>query len=149
VETIDLFDSFIGPVSMQPCCLRAGLYAEINNGDDMVLLEEWYSREDLERHIFSDNSQKILAEMDVTEEKMGISFHTVSSTPGFELLKRSRKRHPTHPGAGDGIARPQGKREGRSLWEIVRIGPWLLAFDDFPVKQIGLQFCWGEISRGR
>ena len=111
VEAIDLFDSFIGPVSMQPCCLRTGLYAEINDGDDMVLLEEWYSREDLERHILSDNSQKILADMDLTEEKTGFSFHTVSSTLGFELLKRPRKRHPTHPRAGEGIARPPGKRD--------------------------------------
>ena len=52
VEAIDLFDSFIGPVSVQPCCLGTGLYAEINNGDDMVLLEEWYSRHGLERPIF-------------------------------------------------------------------------------------------------
>ena len=113
VEAIDPFDSFIGPVSMQPCCLRTGFYAEINNGDDMVLLEEWYSRDDLERHIFSDNSQKILADMDLTEEKTGISFHTVSSTLGFDLLKRPRKRHPPHPGAGEGIDRPPGKREGK------------------------------------
>ena len=113
VEAIDLFDSFIGPVSMQPCCLRTGFYAEINNGDDMVLLEEWYSRDDLECRIFSDNSQKILADMDLTEEKTGISFHTVSSTLGFDLLKRPRKRHPPHPGAGEGIARPPRKRDGK------------------------------------
>jgi hypothetical protein len=42
---------------------------EINNSDDMLLLEEWYSRHGLERPIFWDNSQKIPADMEVTEEK--------------------------------------------------------------------------------
>ena len=69
IEAIGLFDSFIAPVSIQSWCLRTCSYVEINNGDDMLLLEEWYSRHGLERPIFWDNSQKIPADMEVTEEK--------------------------------------------------------------------------------
>ena len=142
VEAIDLFDSFIGPVSMQPCCLRTGFYAEINNGDDMVLLEEWYSREDLERHIFSDNSQKILADMDLTEgRKRESAFIRFFRLWGSNCSKGPGKDTPRILGRGRGSLVLRAKGRERSLCEVVRIGPWLLAFDDFPVKQIGLQFC--------
>ena len=86
-DVIDIFDSFIGPVSVQPGCVSAKLYAEINNDDDLILLEEWDSQKNLERHIRSDDFHKFLAVMDMAKEQPEISFHTVSSTQGFELLE--------------------------------------------------------------
>ena len=87
---ISLFESFIGPVSVQPGCLSIDLY--INSKDDkLLLIEEWDSHANLERHIRSDNFRKILALIDMADERPEISFRTVSSIEGFELVEKLRE----------------------------------------------------------
>jgi quinol monooxygenase YgiN len=92
VDAIELFDSISGPVSVQPGCLRVGVYAEINNDDDMVLIEEWQSQKDLERHLNSHDFQKILAVMDLADVKPDLRFLKVSSERGLALLESIRRK---------------------------------------------------------
>lgn len=91
-NALDLFESFIGPVLVQPGCINASLYSDINNDDDLVLLEEWKSKRDLERHILSDDFQIFLAIMELADELPEISFHVISSSMGMELIKRVREK---------------------------------------------------------
>jgi hypothetical protein len=46
---------------------------------------------ELERHIASDEFRKIMAMIDMAVELPEISFHTVSSTIGFELVEKIRE----------------------------------------------------------
>jgi len=89
-DVISLFDSFIDPVSVQPGCLSVNLYSNINN-DDLLLIEEWDSHTNLERHIRSDNFRKILAVIDMADERPEITFRAVSSTEGLELVEKLRE----------------------------------------------------------
>ena len=89
-DVISLFDSFIDPVSVQPGCLSVNLYSNTNN-DDLLLIEEWDSHMNLERHIRSDNFRKILAVIDMADERPEITFRAVSSTEGLELVEKLRE----------------------------------------------------------
>ena len=89
-EIIDIIDSFVGPVSAEPGCTSIKLFAEISNDDDLILISEWNSLSELERHILSDDFIKILTVMDLADEQPEITFHEVSSTFGFEFVERLR-----------------------------------------------------------
>jgi quinol monooxygenase YgiN len=88
-EAVELFNTFIGPVLVMPGLIGAGFYDEVE-GDEMVLMEEWRSQKDMERHLCSEEFKNVLAVMDFAEEQPEIHFHTVSSTRGLEWLKQLR-----------------------------------------------------------
>jgi hypothetical protein len=56
-----------------------------------ALLSAWESRESLQKHIRSNDFQKILDIIDLAKEPPEIKFRTVSSIKGFELVKELRK----------------------------------------------------------
>jgi quinol monooxygenase YgiN len=89
-EVIDIIDSYVGPVSVQPGCAGMKLFAGISNDNDLILISEWNSLTELERHILSDDFIKILTVMDLAYEQPEITFHEVSSTFGFEFVERLR-----------------------------------------------------------
>ncbi len=92
-DIINTFDSFVGPVSVQPGCLSVKLYSEVNNNNEKLLLMEiWNSRTDLDRYVRSDEFRKILAMLDMADEQPEITFHTISSTEGFGLVERLRSK---------------------------------------------------------
>jgi quinol monooxygenase YgiN len=93
-EIINTFDYFVGPVSVQPGCLSVKLYSEVNtNNGKLLLVEIWNSQTNLNRHIRSDEFRKILAIMDIAKEHPEIKFHTISSTEGFDLVERLRRKN--------------------------------------------------------
>ncbi len=90
IEAINTIKSIIEPTMVLPGCQSCKLYCDVENDDQMVLLEEWHSQEDLERHIRSDDFRNILAVMDLGSEPPIPDFHTVSSTAGMELIDKIR-----------------------------------------------------------
>jgi quinol monooxygenase YgiN len=90
IDAINTIRSMIGPTTALPGCRCCKLYCDVENDDQMILLEEWHSQEDLERHIRSDDFRYILAVMDLGSEPPDLAFHTVSSTAGMELIETLR-----------------------------------------------------------
>jgi quinol monooxygenase YgiN len=91
-DVISLFDSLVGPLSVKPGCIRVALLSDVNVHEDLLLLEEWQSRTDLEKHIRSDEFRKILAVMDLADESPKTRFYHVSSTEGFEVIEKARDK---------------------------------------------------------
>lgn len=91
-EVISIFDSLVGPISVQPGCIRINLYSDIKQNDDFVLLEEWTSRDEIVKHIRSAEFLKILAIMDLASESPEIFFNTVTSIEGFELIEKIKEK---------------------------------------------------------
>ena len=90
-NAIGIFETIAGSISVKPGCKRAILCSDVNNDDDLVLIEEWDSMEEIENHIGSDEFRKIMAIMDMAVKPPEISFHSVSSTTGFELVEKVRE----------------------------------------------------------
>lgn len=91
-DVISLFDSLVGPLSVKPGCIRVALLSDVNVHEDLLLMEEWQSRKDLEKHIRSDEFRKILAVMDLANESPKTRFYHVSSTEGFEVIEKARDK---------------------------------------------------------
>jgi len=89
-NVVNVFDTIAGSTSVKPGCKKVKLYSDVNNDDDIILIEEWITKAELEQHIASDEFRKIMAIMDMAIEPPEISFHTVSSVDGFELVEKIR-----------------------------------------------------------
>jgi quinol monooxygenase YgiN len=75
------------PARVERGCLSYRLYEDVENRNAFVLLEEWATQEDLERHISKDNQRRLLALMDLLSEKPELRFNTVSHTAGMDLME--------------------------------------------------------------
>jgi quinol monooxygenase YgiN len=91
-DLISIFDTVAGSTSVKPGCKMVKLESDVHDDDDLFLIEEWESMSELERHIASDEFRKIMAMIDMAVELPEISFHTVSSTMGFELVEKIREK---------------------------------------------------------
>lgn len=90
-DVANIFNTIAGSTSVKPGCKKVQLYSDINYDDNILLIEEWLSKAELERHIRSDDFRKIMAIMDMAIEPPEISFNTVSSTMGFEFVEKIRE----------------------------------------------------------
>jgi len=74
------------PARVERGCLSYRLYKDVENRNAFVLLEEWATQEDLERHISKDNQGRLLALMDLLSEQPEWRFNIVSHPAGMELI---------------------------------------------------------------
>jgi len=88
LNVLKTIHSMIGPTSVQSGCLCCNFYSSTQNDDELILIQKWESHEKLERHIRSDEFRKILAAMETVIEPPEITFLTVASTEGMELVER-------------------------------------------------------------
>ncbi|MCP4397904.1 MAG: antibiotic biosynthesis monooxygenase [bacterium] len=83
--------SVLGPTQVQPGCISCRVYdKDVEDEDALILLEEWKTQEDLDRHLRSDDYRRILAAMELASQAPEITFNTVSQTQGMEVIHAVR-----------------------------------------------------------
>ncbi len=90
----DLLETMMGmlePARVERGCLSYRLYEDVENRNTFVLLEEWETQEDLERHISKSSQRRLLALMDLLSEQPELRFNTVSHTAGMDLIENVLK----------------------------------------------------------
>ena len=88
-EKLALFDSLTmiaGPTRARRGCRFFGAYGSSDGASDVVLLEEWDSREALEAHIRSIEFRVVLAAMDASTREPSFRVDTLDSSEGFECV---------------------------------------------------------------
>jgi quinol monooxygenase YgiN len=101
-EMIDVFWLIIGPIRAQPGCLSCGLYQEIGNGDQLLYMEAWETKEQLERHMRSGRYERVLAVMDASVQQPVLQYRTISAVKGLEYLESVRMGTPLPPPRSNG-----------------------------------------------
>jgi len=73
-------------VRVERGCLSYRLYEDVEDRNTIVLVEEWETQNDLERHIRTDNQRRILTLMDLLSEQPELQYNTVSRTIGMDFI---------------------------------------------------------------
>jgi quinol monooxygenase YgiN len=89
-EMVEVIWMLLGPVRVEPGCLRCGLYEEVCDGDAFLYVEEWETPEQLERHMRSARYERLLAVMETSAQPPVLRYHLVSGTRGLEYLQAVR-----------------------------------------------------------
>ena len=96
----DFMESIRGmlePTRVERGCISYCLYEDIENTNTFTLVEEWKTRDDLEKHVRTDNYRRLLELMNLLSEPYELRFSTVLQTvemePMLELAhKKKRER---------------------------------------------------------
>jgi quinol monooxygenase YgiN len=89
-EFLQIIRWMLEPTRVEKGCMSYRCYQDIENENVFILVEEWKSRADLDRHIRSDDYRNLLSAMDLLSDPPEIKINTVSDTGGFEVIKEAR-----------------------------------------------------------
>jgi quinol monooxygenase YgiN len=82
--------ALVAPVAAQPGCQRCALTLDASDSGRVTLVEEWSTREDLDRHLRSDEFWRVLVMAELCATPPQISIDTVVRREGLEAVARSR-----------------------------------------------------------
>jgi quinol monooxygenase YgiN len=85
-DLTETLKGMLQPARVERGCLSYRLYEDVENRNAFVLLEEWATQEDLERHLSRESQSRLLALMDLLSEEPEVQFNTVSQTEGMDLI---------------------------------------------------------------
>ena len=90
-DLVETMRGMLEPARVERGCLGYRLYEDVEDRNTFVLIEEWATQKDLERHIRTDNQQQLLALMDILSEQPEVRFNTVLHTAGMDLIENVLK----------------------------------------------------------
>ena len=90
-DLLETMRGMLEPTRVERGCLSYRLYEDVENRNAFVLLEEWATQEDLERHISKDSQRWLFALMDLLSEPPELRFNTVSHSVGMDLIENVLK----------------------------------------------------------
>jgi len=76
---------------IRPGCLSCRIYEDVQERDVLMFEEKWSSKEDLERHLRSDEYYKVLLVMEMATEHPEVNFSEIARTTGLEMIEKSRR----------------------------------------------------------
>ena len=85
-EMMQTLLSMMETVRKEKGCLSYNVFCDINGKTIFNLIEEWKTREDLDRHIRSDRFSVLLGTKSLLAKPLEIKIHTVSHSEGTEVL---------------------------------------------------------------
>jgi quinol monooxygenase YgiN len=89
-EVIRTLTAQLGPLRVQPGCLRCDLYQDIENRETITLVEEWESQVELDLRLRSEEYRAVLAAIELAQEQPLIHFDTVTRRAGLEIVASAR-----------------------------------------------------------
>jgi quinol monooxygenase YgiN len=78
--------AMLGPTRVAPGCLDARLYADLGNRKALVLVEEWESHEQFEKHLDPDRLNTLVAAIELCCEAPKIHIDSVTRENGIDAL---------------------------------------------------------------
>jgi quinol monooxygenase YgiN len=89
-ELVQTILSMIGPMENEVGCLSYALFCNIEDKNLLILLEEWQTRKDLDRHLRSEMFSVLLGTKSLLCDRPQIQIHTVSHSEGMESVNATR-----------------------------------------------------------
>ena len=90
-DLLETMRGMLEPARVERGCLSYCLYEDVEDRNTFILVEEWATQKDIERHISKDNNRRLLALMDLLSEQPELQFNTVSHTAGMDLIENVLK----------------------------------------------------------
>ena len=91
-ELVQTLLSMIGAEEKEAGCLSYALFRNIEDKNLLNLLEEWETREDLERHIRSERFSVLLGTKSLLAKPLEMKIRTVFHSEGVEVINAIRSK---------------------------------------------------------
>jgi len=94
LDIVRLLRSLVEPTRVETGCVSCALYTDLQDPNVVVWVEEWSSRDNLERHLRSTKYRKILEALEMSQQSPDVRFNTVVETSGMRLIEEARGIEP-------------------------------------------------------
>ena len=91
-EIMQTLFSMIEPAAKENGCLSYEVFCDLEDNHVFNLIEEWETREDLDRHIQSERFSVLLGTKSLLAKPLEIKIHTVSHSEGAEVINALRNK---------------------------------------------------------
>jgi quinol monooxygenase YgiN len=91
-EAVEILRPIVERTRVEPGCIGCRLYRDIEKDHSIMIEEIWNSQEDCERHLRSQDYQRVLLVVEMAKGQPEIRFSTISHTSGFEAIAEARSR---------------------------------------------------------
>jgi len=89
-EILDALSRFKQSAEISSGCIACQITRDLYRRNMICYIEEWQTREDLEKHIHSSNYRQLLEIIESSEQKPEIKFLSISKVEGLEVVKTVR-----------------------------------------------------------
>ena len=89
-EVMQTLLSMIDTAGKEKGCLSYDVFCDVDGKKVFNLIEEWETREDLDRHIRSDRFSVLLGTKSLLAKPLEMKIHTISHSEGVEVLRALR-----------------------------------------------------------
>ncbi len=89
-EIIEVIHQLSGFISAAPGCIAYRICQGTRNLNEIILIGEWETRKDLDRHLKSEDFWNILILLDMSTSQPEIKLSEVSEQHGMEVIKTAR-----------------------------------------------------------
>jgi len=79
------------PTRVAPGCIGCRLYTDCEDPYGFMLLEEWTSQAELDRHLTSSAYKLLVAAIELSTRPPGIQFDSVAERAGIEVIAAARR----------------------------------------------------------
>ncbi|MGA3086908.1 MAG: antibiotic biosynthesis monooxygenase family protein [Thermodesulfobacteriota bacterium] len=86
LELSQTIASLIGSIRAEKGCWRCDFYQSIENENQLNLLEEWDTQENLKRYLKSGRFKVLRGAMNLLKEPYEMTFHTIFHPAGLEKV---------------------------------------------------------------
>lgn len=76
----------LSPTRVERGCISYCLYEDIENKNTFTLVEEWKTRNDLEKHVLTKNYRRLLELLELLSEPYELRFSTALQEADMELM---------------------------------------------------------------
>ncbi len=89
-EALQILHSIVEQTRAEAGCVSCSVYQDTEIENQIVFAQEWRSEEDLQRHLRSEEYQKVLLVMEMACTPPEIRFDTINKTIGIEYIEKAR-----------------------------------------------------------
>jgi quinol monooxygenase YgiN len=91
-EALLILHSIVERIRTEAGCLSCRVYQDTENKHLVVFEEKWKDEENLQRHLRSDEYQKVLLVMEMALDPPEIHFDTIMASSSLELIEVARSK---------------------------------------------------------
>ena len=92
-ELMQTFRSLSNPIQSERGCKSCRIYREVGNEETMIVIQEWDSRNHLDKHLRSDEFAVMVGAMSLLEQPETVEFQVLDQLEGSRSVEAIRARN--------------------------------------------------------
>lgn len=92
-EILQTFRSLLNPTECELGCKTCRIYRELDNDEEMIVIQEWDTKSDLEKHFRSDEFAILIGAMSLLQKPETVEYQVLDRLEGSRSVEAIKSRN--------------------------------------------------------